>query len=273
MFHSRFCLTYIQGGFRNAALQEVLKELMATKQQPPVDLDSKYISEQGDPVDDQQDGPARYALYDTRLSAMLATKQEIDSDLPRIIAEEQNDKVPSGVGVTYTRLGSDKCRSGAELVYEGVVAGTHYSQKGGGSNYICLPEDPEYSSTFRGGFQGYSILYGTEYEAPLRGEVHDHNIPCAVCYTPKRSSTVMIPAMINCPKSYTKEYDGYLMSDNKGHWRTEFVCVDKAMDVARGTHSNTNGALMYHVEVDCNTGIDCFPYRHDRELACVVCSR
>ena len=123
MFHSRFCLTYIQGGFRNAALQEVLKELMATKQQPPVDLDSKYISEQGDPVDDQQDGPARYALYDTRLSAMLANKQEIDSDLPRIIAEEQNDKVPSGVGVTYTRLGSDKCRSGAELVYEGVVAG------------------------------------------------------------------------------------------------------------------------------------------------------
>ena len=83
----------------------------------------------------------------------------------------------------------------------------------------------------------------------------------------------MIPALINCPKSYTKEYDGFLMSNQKSFYRTEFVCVDKEMEVARGTHAHTNGAFMNLVEVECNSGIHCFPYQNNKELTCVVCSR
>ena len=77
-----------------------------------------------------------------------------------MIAEEQNEKVPSGIGVTYNRLGSDSYPSGSELVYEGVVAGSHYSQKGCGSNYICLPEDTEYSTTYKAGSK--AILFSME---------------------------------------------------------------------------------------------------------------
>ena len=257
---------------------------MSTNQQnEPVDLDG--TSEQDEPVDDQVDGPARYALYDARISTdLLANQQQRDitseenSYPSELIVEEQWRKKKSrlSIGVTYTRLGSDSCRSGAELVYKGVVAGSLHNQKGGGSNYLCLPEDPEYSTTFKSGVQGDSTLYGTEYyiNAKLSPKAAQyHNIPCAVCYTPKRSSTIMIPALINCPKSYTKEYDGFLMSNHKSFYRTEFVCVDKEMEVARGTHTHTNGAYMNPVEVDCNSGIDCSPYQGDNELTCVVCSR
>ena len=68
----------------------------------------------------------------------------------------------------------------------------------------------------------------------------------------------MIPAMINCPNSYTKEYDGYTLCQKTRamDYCTEFVCVDKAMQAARGTNANTDGALMYHVEVDCGSDIE-----------------
>ena len=47
---------------------------------------------------------------------------------------------------------------------------------------------------------------------------HDHNVPCAVCYTSTKSTKLMIPAQTTCPKSWTTEYVGYLMTeyyDNK----------------------------------------------------------
>ena len=175
-------------------------------------------------------------------------------------------------GVTYTRFGKSSCRSGAEVVYKGVVAGSYYYHKGGGSNYLCLPDHPEYSG-YRSGVQGYSYIYGTEYEYPLKRAHHDHNVPCAVCYAPKRSTSLMIPAKINCPRSFTKEYVGYLMSARYGHYRTEYICVDKDQDSVRGSSRNTNGALVYHVEVACHYGIPCSPYNRQKELTCVVCSR
>lgn len=194
--------------------------------------------------------------------------EDEDQDNFELIATEQGKG-----GVTYTRFGKASCPSGAQQVYKGVVAGSHYTHRGGGSNYLCLPENPEYSQTVRAGTQGHSYLYGTEYEHPLRAEVHDHNVPCAVCFKPSRTTTLMIPAKINCPAGFAREYYGFLMSAHIGHHRSEFVCVDKDQDVASGTKANTNGALMYHVEANCGSGIPCWPYRADRELTCVVCSR
>ena len=48
-------------------------------------------------------------------------------------------------GVVYIRWGSDICPdNGAQLVYTGKAAGSHYTHKGGGGNPQCLPLDPEY---------------------------------------------------------------------------------------------------------------------------------
>ena len=65
----------------------------------------------------------------------------------------------------------------------------YYANPGGGANYLCLPEeDPEYLSTTYKGNQAF--LYGTEYELPIMQSVsQDYNVPCAVCYMPKKSSS------------------------------------------------------------------------------------
>ena len=188
---------------------------------------------------------------------------------------------PRSGGAIYTRWGKSMCPQvkGTELVYSGITGGTFYNQEGGGANYLCMPKDPEYSSTlrYRGGVNGHAFLYGTEYEGPLQG-VQNHNVPCAVCVLTSRSKVLMIPAKATCPSSWTREYYGYIMTEYVGahnnniRGRTMFECVDADQESLPGSHPNTNGALFYHVEANCNTGLPCPPYDQNKELNCVVCT-
>ena len=67
-------------------------------------------------------------------------------------------------GVVYTRWGRTTCPSGqgTDLVYSGRAGGTEYRIRGGASNYLCMPDNPQYS-TFVGGVQGYSTIEGVDY--------------------------------------------------------------------------------------------------------------
>ena len=88
---------------------------------------------------------------------------------------------------------------------------------GGGANYLCMPNDPDYLG-HQSGVQGWSFVYGTEYYTqggPLKA-VHCHNVPCAVCYASMRVAVTMIPAKTRCPSTWTLEYSGYLMSAYRG---------------------------------------------------------
>ena len=181
-------------------------------------------------------------------------------------------------GAIYTRWGKSSCPhvEGTKIVYSGITGGTFWNQPGGGANYLCMPKNPEYSYTlkYRSGVDNYgSDLYGTEYQYPLQG-LHDHNVPCAVCHVSTRPTVLMIPAKTSCPPTWTREYYGYLMSTAKAdhHYRTMFECVDKDQESLPGTHANTNGAVFYHVEANCGTGIPCLPYNNHQELNCVVCT-
>ena len=127
---------------------------------------------------------------------------------------------PSTCGVVYTRWGRTTCPNtyGTQLLYAGRAAGSHYTDRGGGANYLCLPEQPQYSNYTPGVQTGRAYLYGTEYQAggPWAGDtgplsLGDHNVPCAVCYSSTRAAVVMIPAQYTCPSSWTREYFGYLM--------------------------------------------------------------
>jgi len=180
----------------------------------------------------------------------------------------------------YTRWGRTVCPStpGTQLLYAGRVAGSHHTERGGGANHICLPEQPQFSTYTAGTQGGRAYLYGAEYQTtgpeigPLRS-VHDHNIPCAVCYASTRETVVMIPARLSCPSSWTREYYGYLMADHIGHQRTTFECVDRNPESIPGSRADTNGALFYHVEVKCSVGIPCPPYDTQKEVTCVVCTK
>ena len=181
-----------------------------------------------------------------------------------------------GGGTVYIRWGKTTCPSvtGTELVYEGIAAGTHYTTRGGGSNRLCVPKVPKYSS-YRSGVQGNSPLQGSEYEldggSPLPN-VHDHNVPCAVCYVSTRSVVYAVPARDDCPSGWTLEYKGYLMSEHYSHHRNTFECVDKNPESIPGSTANTDGALFYHVEATCN-GLPCPPYDTQKELTCAVCTK
>ena len=131
--------------------------------------------------------------------------------------------------------------------------------------------DPEYNLPSGTGEEQRSPVWGAEYEQPVGG-THDHDVPCAVCLGTTRETVLMIPAKTSCPTSWTKEYDGYLMSNWKDWHRTMFVCVDREQELLPGTGANTNGALFYPTEVDC-TNLPCPPYNNEQELNCVVCTK
>ena len=187
---------------------------------------------------------------------------------------------PASGGTVYTRWGKRTCPSGngTELLYAGRTGGSHYQTQGGASNYLCMPDDPEYGQ-FTAGVQGWSVVYGTEMESrdgPLRA-FHNQNVPCAVCFIPQRQTTVMIPAKLTCPAGWTEEYSGYLMSSvSKSGYvdkRTMFECVDGDPDVIPGLGADSRSAtVFYHNEASCN-GLQCPPYDPQKELTCVVCSK
>ena len=88
-----------------------------------------------------------------------------------------------------------------------MIGGDHYTHKGGGSNYICLPKTPRYAK-YNDAWQNTAAIYGTEYEVstfnPFKRNLHDHEAPCAVCYVPSRGSQLMYPARNDCPSGWTR---------------------------------------------------------------------
>ena len=187
---------------------------------------------------------------------------------------------PRNGGVVYIRWGKNSCPNvtGTELVYAGRAGGSWYGHMGGGANYLCMPNNPDYLR-YTPGANGWSNVYGAEYEpwgGPFQAVQH-HNVPCAVCYASTRVAVTMIPAKTRCPSTWTLEYSGYLMSAYKGvssniHYRTMFECVDKNPDSIPGSASDANGALFHHTEASC-TGMPCPPYDPQKELTCAVCTK
>ena len=185
---------------------------------------------------------------------------------------------PRSGRVTYVRWGRTTCpdTTGTELVYTGRAAGSHYSHKGGGGNYQCIVEDPE-NFDFGPGTAEASYIYGAEYEmygnipsSSLR--LHQHDVPCSVCYVAERETVLIIPGKYTCPQNWVREYYGYLMTERYGHNRSTFECVDVAAETITGGHANHNGALFYHVEPRCGS-LPCPPYDPQKEMTCAVCTR
>ena len=130
----------------------------------------------------------------------------------------QGPSGPRSGGATYIRWGRTTCPNvtGTELVYAGIAAGSHYSHKGGGANYLCLTMQPQHLED-GGGTNEHGLIYGAEYE--LYGNIpssslphHEHDVPCAVCFIAPRETVLMIPGRYTCYSGWTLEYYGYLMS-------------------------------------------------------------
>ena len=164
------------------------------------------------------------------------------------------------------------------MLYAGRAGGTSHIIQGGGADKLCLPNDPDYlngTSNISSSLSDLPRIYGTEYEffgpSPL-DNLLDHNVPCARCYVPTRTATIMIPAKTQCPSGWTREYYGYLTSERENHHRSSYDCVDVNSEGILGSVDDENGALFYYVVSTC-IGLDCPPYENDRAVSCVVCTK
>ncbi|XP_078574627.1 uncharacterized protein LOC144860933 [Branchiostoma floridae x Branchiostoma japonicum] len=181
----------------------------------------------------------------------------------------------AATGGLYIRWGRNRCPASATTVYSGVAGGTWYGQAGGGTNYLCLPKNPQWGK-YQDGFQGVTAqMFGAEYE--IQADVpfgdrsmNNHDVVCSVCHT-DHNSVLMIPARKTCPAGWYREYDGYLMASYKDHAGSkEFVCMDKQPQADHSGSENKDGALFYPTEAVCGS-LRCPPYVQGRELTCVVC--
>lgn len=187
--------------------------------------------------------------------------------------------VQTAGGASYIRWGRTECPkvNGTELVYKGVAAGASHGHRGGGANYLCLPEDPQYLEVTAGGQGQRELVYGTEYqfkEGNILKSLLDYDVPCASCFTAKRGTEMMIPARTECYPGWTREYNGYLVSSQHGQHRVQYKCLDVDAQGITGSSKNVDGSLMYLVEVVCHGSIPCAAnkYVSRHELACVVCT-
>ena len=172
----------------------------------------------------------------------------------------------------------------------GHMAANHHLHYGGGTNYLCLPEEPQWKrNSSVDAHTGW--LYGVEYDfqgsypsffstANTGGRpVHQNPVPCAVCYVPQRSTSLMIPARNSCPVGWTQEYGGYLMSDHSfsiQHWNQpragmSYICGDQAPEIANGAKTQQQ-AWLEVVRVGCGM-LPCSKYPTGAELTCVVCTK
>ena len=184
---------------------------------------------------------------------------------------------PRVAGATYVRWGRTTCPTelGTQLLYSGRAAGPRYIFQGSGADLLCLPDIPEYFDA-NSPNNAEARLFGVEFDSAVAGSsLLNHNLACAVCYTPTRVAMVMIPAWFHCPTSWTKEYIGYVMTEHRTHYRLQHVCVDQNAEFLPGEGKDSRDLItsLYHVDINCDSGIDCPLYSNNKELTCAVCTK
>ena len=174
-------------------------------------------------------------------------------------------------------------------MFKGYTAGPRYTQPGSGSNYLCLPEDPQWATYVNGHQYNSGTIFGAAYgfssrsynvfsESNVDTDLGGYPAPCAFCYVGGRSTVAMIPARTQCPDGWTTEYAGYLVSQwsHTDRKRSSYVCWDQAPEIGVGIKAEgqtwDGAAAIYPVEVSCGA-LPCSTYINERELTCVVCSK
>jgi hypothetical protein len=82
------------------------------------------------------------------------------------------------------------------LTSVGQAGGNQYNNKGGGSNYLSLQN---YSDNGKSYSYANDVLYGAEYQTSGSSKpsgldnLHNKDVPCAVCRRRGKSSVLMIP--------------------------------------------------------------------------------
>jgi len=182
---------------------------------------------------------------------------------------------PASKGVVYSRWGSRSCAGGSTKLYDGMMAGEHYTHNGGGYQYLCMHPQPQWPPGYSNGNQNGNLLYGTEYQnqgTSVGNKNHDRDAACAVCQQMSSTAVYVQWGRQSCAHGHTTEYAGLIMASHYSQRKSQHVCVDFAREWHAGNHNGDhNGALLYATEMEGGSSDEAL-YPHNREIGCAVCS-
>ncbi|CAG2246239.1 unnamed protein product [Mytilus edulis] len=178
-------------------------------------------------------------------------------------------------GSTYIRWGRGDCSgTNTNLVYSGYAVGEKYiysgSYKGGASNMLCLPTDPELSNNTASSSDSY--MYGTEYEDSHFGASVNEDVTCALCRSANTSSSVMFPSRKTCYSGWKFEYGGIIVSSAYSYNPSPYICVDSNPSFVTGGKRSNDDHLLYITKMRCGS-LPCPPYVDNVQVYCVICSK
>ena len=164
------------------------------------------------------------------------------------------------------------------FIISGFAAKSVHSSQGGGSEYICLPSEPQWTGDEVAGHQTNSYIYGVEYWANglphiLQNPDKHTGVPCSVCETENQTQLLMIPAATSCPVGWMRQYLGNLMAERYNHaGSSNYICVTQQYEQISASVGDQASGYAIPVEVICGS-LPCPPYVEGNELSCVVCTK
>ena len=160
------------------------------------------------------------------------------------------------------------------MFISGFTAGIESNNLDGGTNYLCLSDNPKVKP--RDANLGLSKIWGTAYELPDNDALDEVRVPCAVCQvSPPDVVVLMIPGTDTCPDGWNEQYHGDLMSNKEEHKSpSEYVCVTETREGDSAKIEDDDDSNLSPVQSRCDdTHLPCDLYPRHSFLTCVVCSR
>ena len=197
-------------------------------------------------------------------TAREVEKRSVDTNTS---ADDKKTKDCPQQVVTYIRWGNTTCPYGANTIYKGVAVGGRYDVTGSPSNMMCLPPNPMHYPDKPG---GNTWVYGVEYRTSGSiNHVRFGNMPCALCEATGRGDKIMIPSHYVCPKSWHKEYNGYIMAGYYTQGGSSMhYCIDENLEQIKGSGDEETIHFLCTVRVyGPHVPSDDYP------LTCVVCTK
>ncbi|XP_067949037.1 uncharacterized protein [Watersipora subatra] len=189
----------------------------------------------------------------------------------------------SGDGLIFTRWGRVVCPQTATLVYSGYAAAANPVLGMGGSTELeCLSTYPSWHANSPTSLQTSTKIFAAKFSlgshTGIFHQAADNSvITCAVCLS-NNSPVVTIPGRVDCPSTWLREYNGYMMSTpgltNQMFFSSRNYCVDRSPDYYTGHNNNKGLKLTFLQAGSCyQNRHPCKNYRENHRLACVVCSK
>ncbi len=117
----------------------------------------------------------------------------------------------------------------------------------------------------------YSVKYRVKHHSPFKGkDLHGSEVPCVKCLSMHVESMLMLQGVTECPADWELAYDGFVMSENWNHIRSDNICVDREAVKSTAPHYDGMSATLSAVEASCH-GKACGTDLEDRSIRCVVC--